>query len=119
MDNQDNYIYNGGPSQVKTMEMMEYAYIALAQFPKSEKFCLVADIKRCMDLILERIVAANKKYYKKTTLQELDIEVAKLKVYIRLSYRLGFLPIKKYEIWSEKVAEIGRLVGGWKEKSPQ
>lgn len=99
--------------QQKAFEMMEYAYGALAQFPKSEKFALVVDIKRCMNLILERIIEANKKYYKKNTLQELDVEIMKLKAYIRLSYKLGFLPIKKYELWSEKVAEIGRMVGGW------
>ena len=99
--------------QQKTFEMMEYAYGALAQFPKGEKFALVVDIKRCMDTILERIIEANKKYYKKTTLQELDVEIMKLKAYIRLSYKLGFLPIKKCELWSEKVVEIGRMVGGW------
>ena len=62
---------------------------------------------------MERIIEANKKYYKKTTLQELDVEVEKLKAYIRLSYKLGFLPPKKYELWSGLVVEIGRMVGGW------
>lgn len=98
----------------KTFDMMNYAYPALAQYPKGEKFALVADIKRCMDVMLERIIEANKKYYKKTTLQELDVAVEKLKAYVRLSYNLGFLPPKKYEIWSGLVAEIGRMVGGWK-----
>lgn len=97
----------------KTFDMMDYAYKALAQFPKSEKFALCVDIKRCMDTIMERIIEANKKYYKKTTLQELDVEVEKLKTYIRLSHKLGFLPNKKYEIWSGQVVEIGKMVGGW------
>lgn len=97
----------------KTFDMMEYAYKALAQFPKGEKFALCADIKRCMDTIVERIIEANKKYYKKTTLQELDVEVEKLKTYVRLSYRLGFLPPRKYELWSGMAVEIGRMVGGW------
>lgn len=97
----------------KTFDMMNYAYPALAQYPKGEKFALVADIKRCMDVMLERINEANKKYYKKTTLQELDVEVEKLKAYVRLSYNLGFLPPKKYEQWSGLVVEIGRMVGGW------
>lgn len=97
----------------KTFDMMNYAYPALAQYPKCEKFALVVDIKRCMDVMLERIIEANKKYYKKTTLQELDVEVEKLKAYVRLSYNLGFLPPKKYEQWSGLVVEIGRMVGGW------
>ena len=97
----------------KTFDMINYAYPALAQYPKGEKFALVADIKRCMDVMLESIIEANKKYYKKTTLQELDVEVEKLKAYVRLSYNLGFLPPKKYEQWSGLVVEIGRMVGGW------
>lgn len=97
----------------KTFDMMNYAYPALAQYPKGEKFALVVDIKRRMDVMLERIIEANKKYYKKTTLQELDVEVEKLKAYVRLSYNLGFLPPKKYEQWSGLVVEIGRMVGGW------
>lgn len=99
--------------QQKAFEMMQYGYQALSQFPKSEKFALVVDIKRCMHMILERIIEANKKYYKKTTLQELDVEITKLKAYIRLSYNLKFLPIKKYEIWSAQAVEMGRMVGGW------
>lgn len=49
----------------KAFEMMEYGYTALAQYPKAEKFALVVDIKRCMHKILEKIIEANKKYYKK------------------------------------------------------
>lgn len=97
----------------KTQDMIEYGYQALAQFPKSEKFALVIDIKRCMHTMLERCIEANKKYYKKTTLQELDVEIVKLKYYIRLSHRLKFLPLKKYEVWSGQVVEIGKMLGGW------
>jgi hypothetical protein len=93
--------------------MMEYGYGALAQFPKSEKFALVTDIKHSMDKMLERTIEAQKKYYKKTTLQDLDVEIMKLKAYLRLSQNLGFLPMKKYSVWSEKVVEIGKMLGGW------
>ncbi len=92
---------------------MEYGYLALAQFPKSEKYALGTDMKKCMDVMLERCIEAEKKYYKKSTLQEFDVEIAKLKTYIRLSYRLGFLPMKKYEVWSGMLVEIGKMLGGW------
>lgn len=97
----------------KIFDMMEYGYQALAQYPKSEKFALVTDIKHSMDTMLERCIEAQKKYYKKTTLQDMDVEVMKLRAYLRLSYQLGFLPMKKYEIWSGKVVEIGKMLGGW------
>ena len=103
----------------KVYDMMKYGYEALAQFPKSEKFTLAADMKRCMDIILERVIEAHKKYYKKTTLQELDVEIAKLKAYIRLAQDLGFLPFKKYEVWSGMIVEIGKMVGGWIKSAKQ
>lgn len=97
----------------KIFDMMQYGYSALQQFPKSEKFALVTDIKRSMDILLKRCIEAQKKYYKKTTLQDMDVEIATLKAYIRLSFLLGFLPMKKYEVWSDMVVEIGKMLGGW------
>lgn len=97
----------------KVFDMIGYAYPALAQYPKSEKFGLVTDIKHILDEMLELTIEAQKKYYKKNTLQELDVCVAKLKAYIRLSFNLRFLPIKKYEVWAGMVVEIGKMLGGW------
>lgn len=97
----------------KILDMMEYGYIALRQFPKSERYALSTDIKHCMDEMLSLAITAQKRYYKKTTLQDLDIEIMKLRVYIRLAFRLRFLPIEKYENWSAMVVEIGKMLGGW------
>lgn len=97
----------------KVYDMIEYAYPAIAQFPKSEKYALGTDIKRCMDVMLEKCIEAQKKYYKKTTLQDFDIANTKLRAYLRLSFSLGFLPPKKYEIWSGKSVEIGKMLGAW------
>ena len=97
----------------KVFDMIQYAYPALAQYPKSEKFSLVTDIKHILDEMLELTIEAQKKYFKKTTLQELDVTIAKLKAYLRLSYILKFLPTKKYEVWSGMVVEIGKMLGGW------
>lgn len=97
----------------KIFDMMEYGYLALQQYPKSEKFALVTDIKRSMNTLLKRCIEAQKKYYKKTTLQDMDVEIATIRAYLRLSFQLGFLPMKKYEVWSGMVVEIGKMLGGW------
>ena len=99
--------------QQKVYDMMLYAYPALEQFPKSQKFSLAQDMKHCMDKIIRLVITANKKYTKKTTLQELDVEIAALKVYVRLAADLQYLPLKKYEVWSGMMVEIGKMVGGW------
>ncbi len=99
--------------EVKIFDMMKYGYKALVQFPKSEKFALAADIKHCMDTMLERCIEAKLKYYKKTTLQDLDVENYKLRAYLRLAHEMGYLAPKKYEVWSAQSVEIGKMLGGW------
>ena len=95
------------------MDMIEYAEPVLNQYPKYERYGRVLDIKRCMDTMMERAIEANKKYYKKTTLQELDVAIEKLRNYIRLSYRLKFINYKKYQYWSGLTNEIGKMLGKW------
>ena len=97
----------------KCEDMIGYGYIALQQFPKSEKHTLVADIKRSMFRLLEQIIICNKKYFKKTTMQDLDVELDLLSSFIRLAMTLNFLPFKKYETWSIYLNEIGKMIGGW------
>lgn len=97
----------------KVYDMIQYGYIALRQYPKSEKFTLAADTKRSMYELLKLIIRANKRYYKKTTLQDIDIELDNLRYLVRLGNDLGFLPFKKYENWSRLLNEIGRMIGGW------
>lgn len=99
----------------KTYDMILYGNICLKQFPKYEKHVMAADIRNSMYRLLELIVRANKKYYKKTTLQDIDIELEVLRTYIRLAAdpQLRYLPIRKYENWSKMLNEIGRMLGGW------
>ncbi len=106
----------GTPKKFETLQkvkdMMLYAYPALAQFPKSEKFAMVADIKRIMDEMLKLCIEIDKKIYRKNSLQNLDVANTQLKTLIQMAYLLKFLPTHKYEIWSEMVVEIGKMIGG-------
>jgi len=97
----------------KCEDMIAYGYIALKQFPKSEKFTLAAEIKNTMWRLLRHIIICNRRYFKKTTMQDTDADLDLLRSQVRLSKELGFLPFKKYEIWSRHIDEIGRMIGGW------
>ena len=74
--------------QQRVYDMMLYAYPALEQFPKSQKFSLAQDMKHCMDKIIRLVITANKKYTKKTTLQELDVEIAALQGPAKMLHRI-------------------------------
>lgn len=97
----------------KTEDMIKYGYTCLRQFPKSEKHTLAAQIRICMIHLLRLIISCNKKFSKRTAMQEIDVELDILRAYVRLSHELGFLPLRKYENWAKMNDEIGRMLGGW------
>lgn len=47
--------------------MIAYGNNCLLQFPRSERYALATEIKKNMYTLLRLAIAANKKYYKKTT----------------------------------------------------
>tara|TARA_E500000305_G_scaffold37507_1_gene28819 strand:- start:796 stop:1194 length:399 start_codon:yes stop_codon:yes gene_type:complete len=99
--------------KLKIEQMIAYGYTALRQFPKSEKHVLSAEIRQCMYRLLRLVVTTNRRYHKKTTLQELDAELDMLRSLLRLSRELGFLPHREYKLWAEHLYEIGCMLGGW------
>lgn len=90
-----------------------YGYQALKQFPKHEKHVLGAEIRTSMLQLQRLIVTAFKRYHKKTTLTDLDIELAILKRRVRLAKDLRYIDVKRYQLWIEYLVEIGKMVGGW------
>lgn len=97
----------------KCEAMIEYGYVALRQFPKFERHVLAAEMRACMWGLLRLIVLCNKRYHKKTTLQDLDAELDLLRCQVRVAKGLGYLDFQKYEHWAKLNDEIGRMLGGW------
>ena len=93
--------------------MIKYGYAPLRNFPKAEKHVLSAEIRQSMFRLLRHVIVVNRRYHKKTTMQDLDAELDLLRSLVRLSMDLGLLPFRQYEIWACHLAEIGRMVGGW------
>lgn len=93
--------------------MVNYAYVALNHFPKYQRHVMSAEIRLLMEKIDELIIRAQKQYFKKTTLQDLDIAIAQLRSKVCRARDLGYLPTKKHELWIRMIVELGRMVGGW------
>lgn len=104
----------------KIADMMKYGKQAVANFPRRERQT-ADEIRRSMLTMYRLSIMVEKKYYKKTTLQELDIELDVLRHLIRLAQDRDYygrnvappLPFKKYEYWSGLLSEIGRIIGGY------
>ena len=96
----------------KVQDMMIYGYPILSRFPKVEKFSLAADIRSCMDQLLELTITEEKKYTKKTTLENMDICNEKLQIYLRTAMELKYISVHSYGVWIAKLVEIGKMIGG-------
>ena len=97
----------------KMYDLILYIYPILVQFPKSEKFVMVAEIKKTCFEILKLITRANKEKQKLEHLRQLDASLELLRTQVRLSVDLKFIPTKKYEVVSKHLAEVGKMLGGW------
>ncbi|MBU6429828.1 MAG: diversity-generating retroelement protein Avd [Cyanobacteria bacterium REEB65] len=97
----------------KVEDMATYAYHCIEQFPKAYKFTLGEQLQHVILDLLSLIITCNKRYHKKTTLQEIDIRLDTLRSLVRMAKDLKILPFHKYEHWARLDDEIGRLLGGW------
>ena len=94
-------------------ELEGYSHTVLLQFPKLERHLLCAEIRQSLNRIQRLTITAWKRYHKQTTLKDLDIEIEVLRGWIRKSLRLQYINAHRYQVWSEHVGQIGRMVGGW------
>ena len=97
----------------KTNYLLDELYDAIAQYPKSEKFALGADTKQAGLNFYRLIITAAKKYYKKTTLKDADVELVVLKNFIRMGHSRRYMNTNRYERLSRAIEEVGRMLGGW------
>lgn len=105
----------------KIGDMMKYGMPMVNSFPRRDR--RLADTMRDAMLEMYRLaVRLEKKYYKKTTLEDLDIELAVLKEFVVLASDRDYhgekyappLTIHQREVWSRFNDEIGKIIGGYK-----
>ena len=97
----------------KLEELDAYSHQVVLQFPKYERHVLAADIRHTLASIIRHVIRAAKRVHKKTTLDDLDIEVEYLRSLIRKAHALKYISMRRYEIWMRHVNEIGSMLGGW------
>ena len=109
----------------KFMEMMKLLNIYLNHFPRHEKYALSNNIRNTAYSLYDLITECQKRYYKKTSLTELDVTHQKLRMQIYLANELGYFTFrdgkpnkstdaaKRFLAISNLIDEIGRIIGAW------
>ena len=113
----------------KIEEMTDLAYQIIPNWPAVFRYTRGEKILQILDEMEDRCITAHLKYYKKTTLQELDILNHKLQLKIRDARRKTYtdrsgkrrtlLQPGGYERWAGLSVETGKIIGSWIEKQKE
>lgn len=98
----------------KIYDLLLEIYQLVNKFPKNQRFVLGQRMETTLMNILEIIINVNLGKVASGYFKKMDIELSKLKIFVRLSKDLRFISIKKYGKLEEEIIEIGKLIGGWK-----
>ena len=87
-----------------------------AKLPKHVRFTLVNRIDNLALDIAEDLVEARYSRSKMPVLARANLRLEKLRVLLRVSNALGYLPHAAYEHASRRVNAVGAMLGGWRKQ---
>jgi four helix bundle protein len=109
------------PIFTKTFDFVTWLLAVTNHVPRSQRFVVT---KRLLDAALdfqEILVEANacRGRARLGRLDQADAELDKVRLYLRLAHRWQWLSQGQYHHGAAHIAEIGRLLGGWKKATRQ
>jgi hypothetical protein len=85
------------------------------KFPREQRFVLARAVQETALSLHETLIEAAMvdKGARPAALAAADVELTKLRFYVRLCKDLELIQMNQYQHVAEMLAEIGRLLGGW------
>ncbi len=104
------------PIFTRTFDMLDWLLPATNHFPKAHRHSFTRRLLDAAFDLRERLEEAN---YRKgparlERLDRADEALAKIRLYLRLAARWEWLSAGQYNHVAQMLAEIGRLLGGWR-----
>jgi len=99
----------------RTYDFLLWLLPQAARFPRLYRFTLAERVQRRALDLQETLIAAGLRRgpERALRLREADAQLAQLRHTLRLCADLNLLTLAQYEHAAERLAEIGRLLGGW------
>lgn len=103
------------PIFAKTYDLMVWLIPLVTGFPKDQRFRLAARIEDSLFAFQEHLLRTTRvrERDRRGQLLAADLELEKLRLYLRLAQELNCVSFKQYEQSTRLCAEAGRLLGGW------
>ncbi len=107
------------PVFVRTYDFIQWLIPCTMSFPRSQRFVLTKRLQDSMlnfyEIIIEAALGPDRKLLSK--LHAADVELVKVRKYLRLARDLEWLKPRQYQYAAAQVTEIGCLLGGWMKKA--
>lgn len=110
------------PIFARTYDLLRWLIPLTLKFPRQQRFVLAAALQRSALRLHECLIEAAHRDRADaaallSSLTRADIEIDKVRHYLRLSRDLDLITSGQYEHAAEALAEIGRLLGGWRKSA--
>jgi len=108
------------PIFTKTTDFIIWLLDHTEKFPKSERFRMGKRLEDSVFLFYELLIEATRSTKRKRQLLiQADVELEKLRLYIRMSQQRKLTGISQYYFAAGVLVEIGKLLGGWLKTVPE
>jgi len=108
--------FQESPAFTRCYDLLRWLIPQTEKFPRSQRFVLARSLNDAALRLHERLAEAVHGSQAGASLEQADVELTKLRTYMRLSHDLGMLSPGSYEHGTRMVAEIGKLVGAWRRR---
>ncbi len=107
------------PIFTRTFDLLSWLLPMTGHFPRAHRHGFTRRLQDAVFDLRERLEEANLRRggLRRERLAQADEALARVRVYLRLANRWGWLSDGQYGHAAQMVAEIGRLLGGWQKAS--
>ena len=106
------------PIFTKTSDFILWLLEHTEGFPKNERFRLAKRLEDSAFDFYELLVQAARGKQKRRLLLQADLELEKLRLYVRLAQARRLTSPRQYRYAAGMLVEIGKLLGGWMKTLP-
>lgn len=105
----------------RTYDLLLWLIPATTKFPREQRFVMAQSVQGTALSFQEQLIEAGLSHGKgrQRALARADVDLTKLRFYLRLCQDLGLLTARQYRHAAEMVTEVGRLLGGWRKTEGQ
>lgn len=101
----------------KTYDLLLWLLPVTTKFRREHRFVMAQQVQQTALRFQEQLIEAGlgRARSRERALARADVDLTKLRFYLRLCNDLGLITPRQYQHVAQTVAEVGRLLGGWRQ----